>query len=101
MDKARSSYELVAGTHLITTKPGALTFVSIVGAAADVTVDCYDVNATATIAATNKITAFKLDVTAAGMQGGMSLSIPLSFVEGLVVVVTGAGGLAYIGYTKG
>ena len=100
MDKARSSYELAAGTHLVTTKPGALTFVSIV-AAADVTVDCYDVNATANIAATNKITAFKVDVSADGMQGGMPFGVPLSFAEGLVVVVTGAGGLAYVGYTKG
>jgi hypothetical protein len=101
MDKARPSYELAAGTHLVTTKPGALTFVSIVGAAADVTVSCYDVNAAADIATTNKIAAFKIDVSAAGMQGGMSFGIPLSFAEGLVVVVAGAGGLAYVGYTKG
>lgn len=101
MEKARSSYELAAGTHVITTKPGALTFVSIVGAAADVTVDCYDVNASADIATTNKITSFKVDVSADGMQGGMSFGIPLSFAEGLVIVVTGAGGLAYAGYTKG
>lgn len=97
---AKSSYELAAGTHTITQKPGKLTLVSIVAAAADATVSCYDVAATGDIATTNKMVAFSVDVSLVGFQGGGNINDPMDFVKGLVVVVAGAGAVAYIGYKR-
>lgn len=97
---AKSSFELAAATHTITLKPGKLTFVSIVAAAADATVSCYDVAAAGDIATTNKMVAFSVDVDVQGFQGGGNISDPIDFSKGLVVVVAGAGAVAYIGYKK-
>jgi hypothetical protein len=98
---SRPSYELAAGTHLITTSGGQLTFCSIIAAAADATVSCYDVQAAASISSANKIVAFKVDVSLNGFQGGGNITHPLKYTDGLCVVVAGTGALAYIGYIKG
>jgi hypothetical protein len=101
MDKSKPSYELATGTHLITKRGGSLTFIAVVGAAADVTVSCYDTDVAANVASTNKIAAIKLDVDVVGMHGNITFPFPVSFQDGLVVVVEGAGGLAYVGHIKG
>jgi hypothetical protein len=98
---SRPSYELAAGTHQITTVGGKLTFCSLIAAAADATVSVYDVDTSDSIAATNKIVAFKIDVSLNGFQGGGNITHPLSYTRGLKVVVAGVGAVAYLGYTKG
>jgi len=100
MSRARPSCELAVGTHLITTNPGSLTLASIIAAAADSTISCYDVDATGDIATSNKIIAFKVDVDVNGFQGGGNLSEPLVFSKGLVVVVAGTAAVGYVGYKK-
>ena len=97
---SRSSGELSAGSNVVTTNPCVVTFVSIVGAAADVTVALHDCDTAATVTTANKLVAFKIDVSLNGFQGGGNITHPLRFSEGLVAVVAGAGGLAYVGFKK-
>lgn len=96
----KPSYELAVGTHLITTKPGRLSLACIIGAAADATISCYDVDDTGDIAAGNKLIAFKVDVSLNGFQGGGNINSPLSFATGLVVVVAGTAAVGYVGYSR-
>ena len=98
---SRPSYELAAGTHLLTTVGGKLTFCSLIAAAADATVSVYDVDDSGDIATTNKIVAFKVEVSLNGFQGGGNINHPLTYTRGLCVVVGGVGAVAYLGYTKG
>jgi len=98
---SRPSYELAVGTHQLTTIGGKLTFCSLVAAAADATVSVYDLDTSGTIAATNKIVAFKIDVLLNGFQGGGNITHPLTYTRGLRVIVAGVGAVAYIGYVKG
>jgi len=100
MGRARPSYELAVGTHLITKNCGSLTLASIIAAAADSTISCYDVDDTGDIANSNKIIAFKIDVDVNGFQGGGNIASPIVFATGLVVVVAGAAAVGYVGYTK-
>jgi hypothetical protein len=99
--ESRPSNELAAGTHLLTTVGGKLTFCSVIAAAADATVSVYDVSAAADIATTNKFVAFRVDVSLNGFQGGGNITHPIKYTRGLCVVVEGVGAVAYIGYTKG
>ena len=96
----KPSYELAVGTHLITTKSGALTLACLVAAADDATISCYDVNATGDIANSNKIIAFKVDVSLNGFQGGGNINNPIDFATGLVVVVGGTAAVGYVGYSR-
>ena len=98
---SRPSYELAAGTHQLTTVGGKLTFCSLIAAAADATVSVYDLDTSGTIAATNTIVAFKIEVSKNGFQGGGNITHPLTYTRGLRVVVGGVGAVAYLGYTKG
>ena len=98
---SRPSYELDVDTHTITKTGGILTFCSVVAGSADATVSLYDVNAAGDIAATNKLVAFKVDLSLNGFQGGGNITNPIRFVNGLVVVVAGTGAVAYVGYSKG
>lgn len=100
---ARPSYELAAGTNLITTNPGALTFVLLmtpIGAPVDSTITCYDQDVAASIATTNKMCQFGLDTSVSGFTVGGNITHPIRFSRGLVVVTTGAGAVAYVSYTK-
>jgi len=97
---SRPSFELAAGTHLITTTSGVVTYCGLIAAAADCSVSLYDVQAAADIAVTNKIVAFKLDIDVDGIQGGSELPL-LKFSRGLCAVVAGVGAVAYLGYKKG
>lgn len=97
---AKPSYELAVGTHTIVLKPGRLTFCSVIAGTADAIVSCYDVAAAANIATANKFTAFKVDLSLNGFQGGGNVNDPLDFAKGLVVVVAGTGAVAYIGYKR-
>ena len=97
---AKPSGQLTAGSHVITDNPGKLTFVSIIGAAADATVTCYNGIVTGDAVAANAIIAFSVDVSLNGFQGGGNINDPLDFSNGLVVKVAGAGAVAYIGYKK-
>lgn len=97
---AKSSYELAVGTHSVILKPGRLTFCSVIAGTADAIVSCYDVAASGDIATTNKIAAFKVDLSLNGFQGGGNVNDPLDFAKGLVVVVAGTGAVAYVGYKR-
>lgn len=101
MGISRPSYQLAAGTHVISTNAGALTFVSaIADGTNDVTVDCHDASAAGDIATTNQIVTFKIDTSLNGFQGGGNITHPIKFINGLVVKVTGTNGVAYVAHTK-
>ena len=98
---ARPSGRLAASsTTVITTNPGKLTFISIIAAAADATVTCYNGIVAGDAVAANEIVAFKVDVSLNGFQGGGNIDDPLSFSNGLVIKVEGAGSVAYAGFKK-
>ncbi len=101
MATSRPSYQLAAGTSVVTKNGGAVTFVSIVAAGADATVDLHDCEVAGDVATTNKMAAFKVDVSLNGYQGGGNITHPLRFTTGLTVVVTGIGAIAFVGFTKG
>ena len=98
---AKPSGQLTVATTVVTTKPGVLTFLSIIAAAADATVTCYNGTVTGDAIAGNAIVAFKVDVSLNGFQGGGNIDDPLEFSNGLVVKVEGTGAVAYAGYKKG
>ena len=100
MSVSRPTYQLAAGTHLITDRAGFLTMcVGISDGTNDVTIDCHDCAATGDIATTNQLVTFKIDGSLVGFTGGGAVP-SLRFGTGLVVKVTGTNGVAYVGYSR-
>ena len=98
---SKSSGQLTVATNIVTTNGGVLTFISIIAAAADATVTCYNGIVSGDAVAANEIAAFKVDVTLNGFQGGGNITHPIRYSRGLIVKVAGTGAVAYVGYKKG
>jgi hypothetical protein len=78
-----------------------MAWISIIAAAADVTVTCYNGTVAADAIPANELVEFKVDVSLNGFQGGGNLAHPVSFSNGLVIKVDGANARVYCGYFKG